>query len=85
MIGALFTDIFGGRLRRTKLTRGDLARIRKYLRDCPNARLVSGVCGIVTCGGYAIEFGQGSVIHPLAFLDLMNGTPNEPIDILKHA
>ena len=65
------------------LTKSELYRIKKHLKSCPGARLVYGVKGLVTYGGYAIEFGRGGVIHPKAFLDLMDGSPDEPIDILK--
>lgn len=65
-----------------KLTPAKLRRIKHLLKTRPHCRLVSGVEGSVTCGGYAIELGSG-VIHPLAFLDIVDGTENQPIDILK--
>ena len=65
-----------------KLTPAKLRRIKHFLKTRPHCRLVSGVEGSVTCGGYAIELGNG-VIHPLAFLDIVEGVKNEPIDILK--
>ena len=65
------------------ITPKQLVRIKELIATtCPGARLVEGVIGIVTCDGYAIEFASG-VIHPLAFLDMMDGEENEPIDILK--
>jgi hypothetical protein len=70
-----------------RLTPAKLRRIKKLLVDRPHCRLVSGVSGLVTCDGYAIEFNDGNgragVIHPLAYLDLMEEVDNEPIDILK--
>ena len=57
--------------------------VKKLLEDRPQCRLVSGVKGFLTCDGMAIELESGGVIHPLAFLDIMDGTENEPIDILK--
>ena len=67
---------------KNRLTKAKLRKIRAFLKDCPNACLVYGVQGIVTCDGYAIEFNDGNgragVIHPLAYLDLM-----EEVDILK--
>ena len=72
---------------KNRLTKAKLRKIRAFLKDCPNACLVYGVQGIVTCDGYAIEFNDGKgrvgVIHPLAYLDLMEEVDNEPIDILK--
>ena len=72
---------------KNRLTKAKLRKIRAFLKDCPNASLVYGVQGIVTCDGYAIEFDDGKgrvgVIHPLAYLDLMEEVDNEPIDILK--
>ena len=66
----------------THMTPEQLVRIKELIAtECPGARLVEGVTGIVTCDGYAIEFDNG-VIHPLAFLDMMD-EENEPIDILK--
>ena len=65
-----------------KLTPAKLRRIKHLLKTRPHCRLVSGVEGSVTCGGYAIELGNG-VIHPLAFLDIVDGTENPLIDILK--
>ena len=60
---------------KNRLTKAKLRKIRAFLKDCPNACLVYGVQGIVTCDGYAIEFddgkGRAGVIHPLAYLDLM--------------
>jgi hypothetical protein len=67
---------------KTKLTPAKLRRIKELLKSRPNCRLVSGVDGLVTCDGYAIEFGDG-VIHPLAFLDIIDGKKNEPISIFK--
>jgi hypothetical protein len=67
---------------KTKLSPDNLRRIKELLKSRPQCRLVSGVEGLVTCDGYAIEFGDG-VIHPLAFLDIIDGEKNDPIDILK--
>jgi hypothetical protein len=64
-----------------RLTEAKLRRIKKLLVDRPHCRLVSGVEGLVTCDGYAIEFSDG-VIHPLAFLDIVDEKKNEPIDII---
>ena len=66
------------------MTAAQLARIKELLADRPQCILVEGVSGIVTCDGMAIEFGEGGVIHPLAFLDLIDGPENPPIEILKH-
>jgi hypothetical protein len=69
---------------KNKLTPYKLRKIKKLLKTCPGGRLVSGACGLVTCDGYAVELiNGGGVLHPLAFLDLMSGSPPEPIDILK--
>ena len=65
-----------------RLTPAKLRRIKKLLVDRPHCHLVSGVSGLVTCDGYAIEFGDG-VIHPLAFLDIVEGKDNPPVNILK--
>ncbi len=65
------------------ITQEQLARIKELLEDRPQCRLVTGVEGLVTYDGMAIEFGDGGVIHPLAFLDICEGRPNEVIDILK--
>jgi hypothetical protein len=65
-----------------KLTLAKLRRIKHLLKTRPHCRLVSGVEGPVACGGYAIEFDNG-VIHPLAFLDIVDGVKNKPLDILK--
>jgi hypothetical protein len=66
-----------------KITPANLRRIKELLKLRPQCRLVSGVEGLVTCDGYAIEFAGGGVIHPLAFLDIIDGEKNDPIDILK--
>ena len=71
-----------GEAMKKRLTEAKLRRIKKLLVDRPHCRLVSGVTGLVTCDGYAIEFG-GGVIHPLAFLDIVDEKENEPIDILN--
>ena len=72
---------------KNRLTKAKLRKIRAFLKDCPNACLVYGVQGSLTCDGYAIEYNDGNgragVIHPLAYLDLMEEVDNEPIDILK--
>ena len=61
-----------------RLTPEKLRLIKKFLLDRPHCRLVSGVSGLVTCDGYAIEFGDG-VIHPLAFLDIVEGKETRPL------
>jgi hypothetical protein len=62
------------------LTDTQLARIRELLVDRPQCRLVWSEDEFGS--GYTIEF-DGGVIHPLAFLDLIDGGIFEPIDILK--
>jgi hypothetical protein len=68
---------------KANLTPDNLRRIKRLLKSRPQCRLVYGVEGLVTCDGYAIEFGDGGVIHPLAFLDIIDGEKNDPIDIFK--
>ena len=65
------------------MTAAQLARIHELLKDRPQCRLVTGVKGLVTCDGMAIEFGNGGVIHPLAFLEMIDAPDNETLDILK--
>lgn len=64
------------------MTPEQLDRIQELLEDRPQCRLVTGVKGIVTCDGMAIEF-DGGVIHPLAFLEMIDGPELQPLDILK--
>jgi hypothetical protein len=59
-----------------------LNRIQELLADRPQCHLAIGVTGICTCDGMAIEY-PGGVIHPLSFLELMDGPELEPLDILK--
>ena len=59
----------------THVTPAQLDRIQELLKDRPQCKLVVGVQGTVTCDGMAIENDDGSVMHPLAFLDLCDGKP----------
>lgn len=67
----------------THITPAQLDRIQELLDDRPQCKLVVGVKGIVTCDGMAIETLDGSVIHPLAFLDIIDGDEPEKLDILN--
>lgn len=67
----------------THITPEQFDRIQKALEDRPQCRLALGMEGLVTCDGMAIECDNGSVIHPLAFLDLIEDKPMNVIDILK--
>jgi hypothetical protein len=59
------------------LTDSELTQLRQICRANPQLKLVSGVTGIVTCDGYAVEIfhKDGSyygVIHPKSVLDMFS-------------
>jgi hypothetical protein len=62
------------------MTDTQLARIKDLLIDRPQCRLVWSEDEFGS--GYTIEFDSG-VIHPLAFLDMIDNPDNDPIDILR--
>ena len=62
------------------MTDAQFARIQELLVDRPQCRLVWSEDEFGS--GYTIEF-DGGVIHPLAFLDMIDNPDDEPIDILK--
>jgi hypothetical protein len=59
------------------LTDSELTQLRQICLDNPQLKLVSGVTGIVTCDGYAVEISHKDgtyygVIHPKSVLDMFS-------------
>ena len=67
----------------THITPEQLDRIQELIENNPRCRLVTEVTGLVTCDGMAIECEGGLVIHPLSFLQLIDGPEYEVIEVLK--
>lgn len=66
----------------SEITAEQWGRINDALKDRPQCHLVYSEDE--EGSGYTIQTDNGSLIHPLSFLDIIENTPNEVIDILKH-